>query len=136
MRIISGSKYNAHTDPIFKELNMLKISDLYNITLLKFYHKFKNHQLPYYFDNFLSISPEHSHQTRGRNDPRHSRTRTTHAMRSIRNSLPIFIKSVPNAIIDKVNTHSIHGFSLYCKKYYINQYNDSCNIENCYVCAS
>ena len=31
IRIITCSKYNAHTDPLFKKMNLLKISDLYNI---------------------------------------------------------------------------------------------------------
>ena len=46
IRIITCSKYNAHTDPLFKKMNLLKISDLYNISLLKFFHKLRNNKLP------------------------------------------------------------------------------------------
>ena len=57
MRIITCSKYNAHTDPIFKKLNLLKLSDLYNVSVLKFYHKFKNDKLPHYFKGIISTTP-------------------------------------------------------------------------------
>ena len=36
IRAITRSKYNAHTEPIFKELNLLKIEDIYKIQHLKF----------------------------------------------------------------------------------------------------
>ena len=33
-------KYNAHTEPIFKELDSLKIEDIYKIQHLKFFYKY------------------------------------------------------------------------------------------------
>ena len=39
IRIITLSKYNAHTAPIYKELKLLKVSDIYKLQKLKFYHK-------------------------------------------------------------------------------------------------
>ena len=36
MRIMTNKKFNAHTEPIFKELKMLKIKDIFNIQCLKF----------------------------------------------------------------------------------------------------
>ena len=38
LRIISLKKYNAHTEPIFKSLNLLKLSDIFSLCQLKFYH--------------------------------------------------------------------------------------------------
>ena len=135
MRIITCSKYNAHTDPIFKKLNLLKLSDLYNVSVLKFYHKFKNDKLPLYFKDIISITSQHNYQTRGRSNPNFNYTRTSHAKHSIRNHMPVFLSTLPNSIKDKFDTHSLHGFSLYCKKFYINKYEISCNIRNCYVCS-
>ena len=40
VRLIVSSKYNAHTDPIFKRLELLKISDLLTQQELKFMYKF------------------------------------------------------------------------------------------------
>ena len=48
-RIISSSKYNAHSEPLFKVLDILKIEHLFSQSCLKFVYKFKNSQLPKYF---------------------------------------------------------------------------------------
>ena len=42
LRVISLNKYNAHTDPIFKNLNILKLNDIFVLNQLKFYHKLVN----------------------------------------------------------------------------------------------
>ena len=39
------SKYNAHTEPLFKELKLLKIKDIFTLAKLKFAHKFINNKL-------------------------------------------------------------------------------------------
>ena len=39
MRVITNRKYIAHTDPIFKTLNLLKLPDLYRLQLYKLYYK-------------------------------------------------------------------------------------------------
>ena len=134
MRTISCSKYNAHTDPIFKKLKILKIKDIYNLSLLKFYFKYKNDNLPRFFQNVFSF-PEHSYHTRGRNDPMVPYTRTSSARNSVRNVLPEFLRNAPTLLIDKIDTHSLPGFSNYCKCYYIGLYDDQCTAENCYICT-
>ena len=134
MRTITLSKYNAHTEPIFKKLNMLKINEMYNISLLKFYFKFINKCLPKYFMNILHYH-EHPYSTRTRDDPIHPRTNTNSARKSVRNHLPNFLKNMPQAITDKITTHSLASFSKYCKAYYINMYEYQCHIINCYICS-
>ena len=42
----------------------------------------------------------------------------------------------PQAIKEKVYTHSYFGFSQYMKKTFILRYEDSCTTQNCYVCRS
>ncbi len=49
VRIISLKKYNPHTEPIFKELNLLNITDIYTLNEYKFYYKYVNNNLPHYF---------------------------------------------------------------------------------------
>ena len=46
IRIIAASKYNAHTEPLFKQLNLLKACDICKLQELKFYHKLINIHLP------------------------------------------------------------------------------------------
>ncbi len=47
--MISLSKYNAHAEPIFKKLKLLKLEDMLKLNEVKFYYKYKNHPLPSYF---------------------------------------------------------------------------------------
>ena len=42
VRIITCQKYNAHTDPLFKKLSLLKLNDLFRVNVLKLYYKFHN----------------------------------------------------------------------------------------------
>ena len=41
MRIITLSKYNAHTEPIFKSLDLLNMKGLFDLSCLKFVYKIK-----------------------------------------------------------------------------------------------
>ena len=50
VRIVSGSQYLAHTEPLFKHLNILKAKDLYSLKLLKFYYNLSYGSLPSYFN--------------------------------------------------------------------------------------
>ena len=54
LRIITRSKYNAHTEPLFKKQNLLKLNDLFELNVLKLYYKFKKNILPYYIINMFS----------------------------------------------------------------------------------
>ena len=42
MRAVCCTKYNAHTEPLFKISNVLKFNDLYDTKLLIFYPKLLN----------------------------------------------------------------------------------------------
>ena len=66
IRMISLAKYNAHTEPLFKTLNLLKINDIFTSSQLKFYYKFLKNDLPHFFkDMTFSINNEiHHHSTR------------------------------------------------------------------------
>ena len=41
LRIVTNSKYNAHTEPICKTWKILRFSDLYDLQLYKLYFKIK-----------------------------------------------------------------------------------------------
>ncbi len=136
VRIISLSKYNAHTEPIFKKLNILKISDIFTLHQLKFYHKHMNNKLPEYFDSF-ELFPNHDvhmHDTRQQADIHITRANHDFAKKCIRNSLPKEINSASELIRNKVQTHSIKGFALYIKNIYLKNYEEVCSIINCFIC--
>ena len=67
IRIMTASKYNTHTEPLFKQLNIMKVEDSFELQCLKFYYKFKRSILPAFFDNiFTRNSDIHPYGTRGR----------------------------------------------------------------------
>ena len=75
-RTISNSKFNANTEPLFKELRLLKISDIFNLQCLKFYFNVTHRQTPvFFFTFFIQNNTVHSHETR---QTPHSYHRHTH----------------------------------------------------------
>ena len=61
VRVISKSKFNAHTDPLFQNLHILKIEDLHKLNVLKFYYKLIHKNIPQYFHTNMNIGALTSH---------------------------------------------------------------------------
>ncbi len=59
------SKYNAHTEPIIKELTLLKDNEIVQMQELKSYYKYKNNRLSYYLQNIPlhSNTDTHNYET-------------------------------------------------------------------------
>ena len=51
VRIITCSKYKAHTEPLLKTVNLLKIEDIMKINALELYYRYKRNELPNYFES-------------------------------------------------------------------------------------
>jgi hypothetical protein len=138
VRIITNSAYNAHTTPLFKLLNCLKVDDLYTLNVLKFYFKYCNEQLPNYFlqFKFSSRSTMHTYDIRSKELLHIPKTRTKMAERSIRIATPRIVNKIEPNILTKIHSHSLSGFILYIKRYFIENYSVECHIHNCYVCTN
>ena len=135
VRAMTCSKYNAHTEPIFKKLKILRVDDIYKLTAIKFYYKFENNLLPQSFQDIFTLEmPPHAHDTRIRDEPRPYVPKTSLGESAIRFTIPDYIEELPTCISEKISTHSIQGLSNYAKNYFLNQYKESCSILNCYVC--
>ena len=112
IRIVTLSKYNAHTDPLFKLNKLLKIEDIFEIQCLKFYYKYRKAILPkYLIDMFSENRDVHNHNTRQTSHLHHGVTRTASARNCVRYSLPVLIDNAPNDVLQRVLTHSIDGFA-------------------------
>ena len=48
-----NSKYNAHTDPLFKSLKLLKIKDIFDVQCMKIWYKFVNNNVPTFFSSMF-----------------------------------------------------------------------------------
>ena len=138
IRNICCQKYNAHTEPLFKRLDLLKIEDLLNLNTLKFYYKLKKDTVPDYFKNY-SISRRdemHGKNLRYGSLITTNRTRLKLSDKCLRNNISYVLNSTPQSALDKVNTHSPDGFTNYVKKIMLDSYSIQCIIPNCYVCAT
>ena len=137
LRVIFSMKFNAHTDPIFKSFNILKVHDLFFLNALKFYFKYKNDMLPDYFQTFFAETvTHHSYNTRQRNVPRQTVSSLALGKTYIKYYLPKFVQSTPVSILSKTETHSLKGFTLYVKTSCLQKYETECTITNCHICAN
>ena len=66
LRIISLSNYNAHTEPIFKRLEIITIKNIFDLNCLKFVYNYKKGELPDHFLKFRCVQRAsiHDHETR------------------------------------------------------------------------
>jgi len=136
IRIICNSKYNAHTQPLFKRLYILSVEDILIRKMYNFYFKLYHNQLPDYFkiDTFLQNQQDlHAYNTRNMSflPPR---TKYKLTENTLRYRLPIELNKNETNILNKITTHSSCGFSNYVKKYLISKYEDNCRITGCYIC--
>ena len=118
IRIITVSKYNTHTEPLFKALDLLKIQDMLDLSTLKFYYRYVHDNLPAYFYSFriLTQGTHHNYDTRNRDQIHIDWTRTQCADKRVRIYLPTVLNSTPTALLEKIATHSLQGFALNLKK--------------------
>ena len=54
IRIISNSRYNAHTEPFFKDLAILKVGDIFKMQCLKLYYNIRHNRTPALFTTLLT----------------------------------------------------------------------------------
>ena len=57
--LLLSQGYNSHTEPISKQLNIVKLHDLYKLELNKLYYKTKNEQVPNYFTTVINPLTRH-----------------------------------------------------------------------------
>ena len=137
LRLITYSKYNAHTQPLFKKVGTLTLDDTFKMQCLKFYYKFIQGNLPPFFDTFfIEKTTLHNCQTRRRNDFHVQTTHSSTAQNCIRYYIPKLLSTLPTRVTEKIHTHSCTGFCRYVKKYFVDQYSYSCSINNCYICST
>ncbi len=133
--ILSLSKYNAHTEPLFKQLKLLKIIDIFKLQELKFYYKYKKNKLPHYLQ-LLPFHPNtetHDHATRIQHNIYEAKTNHMFAKNCVCFDIPKIVNMTPNFILDKIHTHSLQGFSGYIKAHILQSYQKHCSMD-CYVC--
>jgi len=103
IRVISNSRWNAHTAPLFKNLKILTILELNKLQIACFMYRVNRNLVPSFFvDMFCLNSNVHSHSTRQANNYHIRLCRTTLFKNTLRNtgaviwnSLDANIRTVP-----------------------------------------
>ena len=138
IRSITNSKYNAHTEPLFKQLKLLKVEDIFTIQQYKLYHRFISNNLPTYFNIsiFTPYTRAHTYNTRTQLDLQILKIKHEFMKHCIRYSTPYLINKSPIQIKNRLFTHSLKGFAWYLKIIHIEAYQLSCNVPNCYISSA
>ena len=135
IRIISRSKYNSHTEPLFKALCLLKLEDIYQMNCIRLYCSFLKCSCPNYIINAVNfVSKKYS-------------TRQSHCnyMLSIKNNLDKQLlnyklsdtwNKIPVSLQEQFNNMSTHAFIKKIKLHFISRYKDDCLIDKCYICKN
>ena len=132
--IITDSKYNSHTKPLLKSLNILKINDIFTIQCLKFFHNYINDRVPVFFGSFfVENALYHEYETRHCHHICITHSHTTKARKCIRYQIPMLLNTLHLQITAILYTHSQIGFVNYTKQLFLNGYTSTCLVENCYV---
>ena len=120
IRIITNANYNSHSDPLFKKTNILKLDNLYELSVSKYMYALNNGTLPINLANAFSQNRDiHRYNTRNQLNPHIQSRRTNIASRNIKHRGPDIWCNIPNEI---KTSKTIKSFTNRIKKLYICKY--------------
>ena len=134
IRTITCSKYNAHTDPLHKTLNILKLPDMYDLQFYKLYYKIQREPVSHYFDTVIPTLTHHFN-TRQKTLQQH---RTMHSFAD-HNCIHAMISLINKHPIIKLNVATSQSYSSFVhsvKHEILGGYGVRCIIDGCNVCSS
>ena len=137
IRVVNFKSPVAHTEPILKGMNQLKLPDMYTCQLLKLYYKLYRNKLPAYFENFLPEYGDSQHNLRN-NCIRLPAIRFEFGKLNAKYQMHFRLRELanpsnpplyPNINIDNdVTTRSLTGFSKHIKSKFLSGYSLHCDI--------
>ena len=123
IRNVTNAAYNAHTEPLFRRLGILKLQDLRSLFELKFYHNHCNNKLPEYFSSYVTRNRDfHSHSTRMQTHLYVPTHRHQFFKMNLRYSLVETVNSCPEHLLSLTQTHSLKAFTFRAKKHLLQTY--------------
>ena len=138
IRLITNCNYRAHTEPLFKQLNTLKIKDMFYMKMYKLLYKLSNDSLPQYFNVYLDLlkKVEVQYHLRRQTIPL-PLVKHTFAESCLSYQLMKLINYTDQCIMEKIanKTHSSHSFSIYVKNNIVSSYVYYCDLLYWYVCG-
>ena len=135
IRVMDNKKVNAHTDPIFKKHNLLKVEDIFKTSCLKLHYKIENNLVAPYLSSLLVRNwTVHQYATRT-NEVRMVHPKFQTHKNCLRYYLPVLIRETPDALLSQMFRHTISTFKFNLKRYYIRQYPAVCMKHVCQPCG-
>ena len=112
MRNIFSRGYLSHSEPLFKNLNVLTIDGMFKLQLLTFCFDLINNNLAAYFNNISSLLQPVIHHYNIRQKKNTNCTRKTFVEKCMRFCITDILNKSSSIITDKIKTHSLKGFSV------------------------
>ena len=129
VRNINKSRYNSHTEPIFKKLRILRLNDLFELNCRKFMYSYLHDKLPSCFNNMFQRS--NSSRT---NNIVVQICKKTYLQHFPSFTLPQKWNSTPQDIKNIISLNSLKNVLL---SFYLNSYiNTTCNNIMCSDCRN
>ena len=137
VRNISLSKYNAHSEPIFKRLNLINLPDNVRLRVVLFYYKLYYGIVPLYFHDYIPQTPNmvHSYNTRFNQLPIPVLATRNYRDNILRVRLVEIVSDYYNDIAGEIS-HSLVTYKYNIKSSMISCYSYWCNIARCYICSN
>ena len=139
IRVLNKANYNSHTDPLFKQSNILKVGDQYKYEAMIFMHNFLGNKLPKSFDQVFQLNRDvrEVHETRQSNLIYMKRCDSEFSKRLRLYSIPTLWNQF------QIKIHALQDLSIFqakrsIKKALISVYLDSvrCRNPNCKDCKN
>jgi hypothetical protein len=132
IRLVANSKFIAHTDPIFKSLGLLKLSDLIQLNQTIFLKQYSNKDVPDSLQGlFNKIHPD---QQKCRNDAFNFENKQLNSEDLLHYPNVQLLRSYNrNSIVIKSERNISNLKDLFIREKLYN-YEAECTKQNCYVC--
>ena len=118
IRTVSKANYNAHTEPLFKNLQILKLKDIFTFHLSQIMYSFINISLPDPLMTMFTVGRNiHSHDTRHLHQPHIQYRKTAFLSKTFIHQAPETWYKLPETIRQ---LRSRHTFNIYVKKFLMN----------------
>ena len=141
IRTITYSLYIAHSEPLLKELNLLKVQDLFQLKILKFLFKLYHNKLPLYFNIYRSdlkkIETPYSLRPHPLPVPRMSHVYAeagmVYKLVIMQNKISVSDNLISRRIHDQ--SFSLTGFNQLVIKDILDSYSYMCVLDHCRTCG-
>ena len=139
VRTITHSHYNAHSEPLFKQLYLLNMKDMVDQKLLKFLHNLNSNKLPAYFNSYkpylkrIDTTYDLRHNPSPMPAVKYAESRLIYRLVTLKNTMSVKFPLVAKKLDE--SSHSLAGFSNYVAKTILDRYEYLCTNDPCLPCG-